>query len=138
MCIVTFCLKCIKTTCFKTWRQTKHRPQHFKKLVTYIPAFQKFITRTFAPCQKEISLNSTAATFPLGGRVIRKTPPHSFLWFEWSSPHTKGKALLNVILSAQWACDRFLTAMDPNDLDKAELYQIQASRESFQESLHMD
>ena len=72
-----------------------------EKLLTNVCAFRKFINRTFSPCQEDISLNSTAATFPLGGGVIRKDPHDSCLRFEWSLPHTKGKALLQVILSHQ-------------------------------------
>ena len=52
-----------------------------QKVLTCVRSFQKFINRTFAPCQEDISLASTAATFPLGGGLIRESPHHSFLRF---------------------------------------------------------
>ena len=98
-----------------------------EKLLTNIRSFQKFINRTFAPCQEDISLTSTAATFLLGGGLIRKSPHDSSLRFERALPYTKGQTLLRMIMSHQWAQDGFLMAIDLKDLHQGELYQIQAS-----------
>ena len=64
----------------------KTLPAISEKLLTNVRSFQKFRRRTFAPCQEDISLTSTASTLPLGGGLIRKFPHDSFLRFEWSLP----------------------------------------------------
>ena len=109
-----------------------------EKLLINWRAFQRFINRTFAPCVEDISLTSTAASFPLGGGIIRKAPHDSFLRFEWSLPQAKGKTLLRMVLGHQWALDGFLAARDLDNLRGGKLFQLQASREHVKESPDMD
>jgi hypothetical protein len=53
-----------------------------EKLFKNVRTGPEISTHTFAPFHDDISLNYVAATFPLGGGVIRKAPHDVFLRFE--------------------------------------------------------
>ena len=109
-----------------------------EKLLTNVRAFQKFLNRTCAPTQQDISLNSTAVMFLLGDGIIRIAPHGEYLRFEWSLPYFKGVQLLRMIANYQCSHVGFLLAIDIGHLCKGGLFQIQASRESLNESPDMD
>ena len=66
-----------------------------ERALTNVRGFQKFINQTFAPGQEDISLNSQAAVFPLGGGTIMRSPHEDYLRFEWSLPKAVAPCCLN-------------------------------------------
>ena len=116
-------------------RSTAQQPA--EKLMKTLRGFQKFLKRTFAPSQADISLNSQAAMIPLSGRSILCSLHESFLRFEWTLLYCREKALVQHILSHEWSSNGTLLVMNIRDIEQGGMFQLQATRENLREHQKM-
>ena len=109
-----------------------------ERLLTNVRGFQKFLNRPLSPVQEDISLNSQAAAFPLGGGSIVKAPHEGYLRFEWILPTSRALLLFKLVMEHEWSSNGSIFAILVSDLEQGNIFQLQAPRQQLKDHPEMD
>ena len=69
-----------------------------ERMLTNVRGFQKLLNREFSPGREDISPNSQAATFLLGGGSILKSAHDAYLRFPWTLPTSRAQLLFKMLM----------------------------------------